>query len=235
MPDEWLPVTVAEAWNEGGKLRALTLDLGASGFGARFVAPGQYVKARVPGTAGETFLALANAPGEERFELLVQADETSSPAARALFALAKGDRLELVAPAGKGFGVDGQRGRDLLLFAGGSGISAIRSIAEHVARRRAEFGRVLLFIGARSAEDLAYRALFDRWKKARIEVEPTLSRAAGEGWSGRTGYVTATLAALGPAPGNASAFIAGGKEFTVAVTQALEKIGVGKDRIFRNF
>jgi NAD(P)H-flavin reductase len=232
--DDWQPVTVAEASNEGPRLRALVLDLGASGFGARFVAPGQYVKARIPGEVGETFLALANAPGDERFELLVQADETSSPTARALFRLATGDRLEIAAPAGKGFGVDAQRGRDLLLFAGGSGISAIRSVAEHVARHRDGFGRVLLFFGVRSADDLAYRAMFERWKSARIEVEPTLSRAAGD-WRGRTGYVTAALAALGPDPKNASAFIAGGKEFTVAVTQSLERIGLDKARIFRNF
>ena len=233
MANDFEAVRVARAWDEGPSLRALELDAGATGFAAKHTIPGQYVRARLPGQK-EAFLAIASAPGASALELLLQKSAPGDPPkpVDALAALATGDSLEISAPGGKGYPVEAERGRDLLLFAGGSGISAIRSLVEWIAAHRADYGRAVLLFGARTADDLAYRSLFERWGGHRIEVVPVLSRAA-QGWTGRTGYVPVALADLAIDPAKASAFVTGGKAFDAGIAEALGKLGV--TRIFRNF
>jgi NAD(P)H-flavin reductase len=239
MADEFRRVTVTRAWSEGPRLKAFELDAPV----ATHAAPGQFVRARVPGSPREAFFALANAPGNP-LELLVQRSEIpdaeppdprGSRAADEIYALESGAALEMTAPAGKGFPIAAEAGRDVLLLAGGSGISAIRSALEYVAGRRSDFGKTWLLFGARRIEDLAYRSLFDGWSRERIDVVPTLSRAAAGTWSGRQGYVQAAVATLGIDAPRTSAFLAGGKEFIAAVTGALTGLGVAPDRIFKNF
>lgn len=229
-------VRVAKAWDEGPRLKALLLEAPEELRRAHTV-PGQYVKARVPGAEKDAFLALANAPGGAALELLIQTAAAGEPAkaADAVAAVGAGGTVEITAPAGKGFPVAGERGRDALLFAGGSGISAIRSLCEWIAGRRADYGRVCLLFGARTAGDLAYRPLFEGWRGARIEVEPVLSRPDPGTWTGRVGYVQAALAELHVDAGKTSVFLAGGKAFDAAVVAAVTALGIPADRIFRNF
>lgn len=236
MADEFKSVRVVKAWDEGARLRALRLDLGGTGYSEKFTTPGQYVKARANASAKEAFMAIASAPGPgQAFELLVQKSDAGDTAADLLAAARAGDAIEMTAPGGKGFPVDAERGRDVLLLAGGSGISAIRSVLEHVARHREAFGRTMLLFGARSVDDLAYRHLFEDWRKAQIEVEPTLSKPEDGAWTGRRGYVTAAFADLDMDAPRTSVFVAGGKEFLAASTDALRALGIPPERIFKNF
>ncbi len=231
MSDELVPARIEKTWEEGTRLHALILAA-PKDLLAKHTAPGQYVRAKVESTK-EAFLALANAPGMP-FELLVQVPQPSDPARAAdrIATLGAGDSVMISAPTGKGFPIDAEKGRDILLFAGGSGISAIRSVVEHIARRRDDWGRVVLFFGARRQADLAYSAAFDAWRSSSIEVVPSLSQPA-EGWEGRTGYVQTALLDAKPDPKKSVAFLAGGREFSAAVVEVLGKIGV--ERIHKNF
>lgn len=236
MADEYKSVRVAKAWDEGPRLRALSLDLAGTGYVEKFTAPGQFVKARANAGAKEAFMAIASGPGHgQAIELLVQKTDAGNAAADLLANVNAGETVEMTAPAGKGFPVDGERGRDVLLLAGGSGISAIRSVVEHVAHHRKDFGRAMLVFGARRIDDLAYRKLFEVWREAQIEVEPTLSRPEDGAWTGRRGYVTAAFADLKMDAPRTSVFVAGGKEFLTASTDALRALGIAPERIFKNF
>lgn len=237
MADEFLPLRVAKAWNEGPRLRALELAVTGTPLEGAYRTPGQFLRARAGGTGKEAFLALANAPGGATLELLVQIPDPPDPtkAAAMLAALGEGDTVEVTPPGGKGFPVEGERGRDLMLFAGGSGISAIRSVLEYVIAHRKEYGRVVLLFGARTVDDLAYRTNFEQWQSCGVEIEPTLSRPGGPDWEGRIGYVQHALEDLRPDVERVSAFLAGGKDFNAAVTEALSTMGVDPGRIHRNF
>ena len=233
---QFTAVKVAKAWNEGPRLRGLQLDA-PDALRAAYTVPGQYVKARAPGAEKDAFLAIANAPGAKTLELLIQLAAPGEPAkaADAVAALPSGSSVEITAPAGKGFPVAAEKGRDLLLFAGGSGISAIRSLAEWVAAHRADYGSVTLFFGARTAGDLAYRNLFEEWRGARIEVVAVLSRPEPGSWTGRVGYVQSALTEAKVDGARTSVFLAGGKPFDAAVVAGVTAVGVPADRIFRNF
>ena len=236
MGDLYRGVGVARAWDEGPRLRGLGLDLTGTGLAEKFTLPGQYVKARANSSAKEAFMAIASAPGTGgTIELLVQKTDAGGAAADLLAAAKAGDQVEITEPAGKGFPIAGERGRDVLLLAGGTGISAIRSALEWIALRRGDFGRTMLLFGARRVDDLAYRQLFDGWRRANIEVEPTLSKPEDGLWTGRRGYVTAAFADLKMDAARTSVFVAGGKEFLVASTDALKLLGISSERIFKNF
>src|SRR5262245_57578952 len=114
---------VAESWDVTPTQRGLVLEV-EDGWRARHVAPGQFLRARVPGDAGEdNHFALASAPGEPPQLLVKRAPGLSD----ALIALPPGGALEVSFPEGAGFPVDTHAGRDLVLMGAGTGIAPLRA------------------------------------------------------------------------------------------------------------
>src|SRR6478609_1029594 len=125
-PHPYHPVRVTDAWDETDGLRGVRLDFGA--LGAAHTRPGQVIKLQAPGHR-ESYFALANAPrGDGTAELLLK---RGSPLADAVIAATHGGgTLQATAPFGTGFPVEQAEGRDVLLFANGSGITSIRSLLQ---------------------------------------------------------------------------------------------------------
>jgi sulfhydrogenase subunit gamma (sulfur reductase) len=224
---------VIEAWDETATLRALRVDLGE--LVASHLAPGQVVKLRTP--AGEGYFALASAPsaGDGQVELLLK---RGAPVADAVIATATpGSTVEASAPFGKGFPVAQAHGRDLFLFAVGSGITPIRALVQKVLRERASYGRAALFYGQRADEDFAFRKEHAAWEAAGVQVVLCASRAS-DTWQGRRGYVqdvAHSLAWLELDLSRAVAFLCGTKAMVTGVRELLGKAGVTADRTYLNF
>src|SRR5512136_1764840 len=159
-PAPFEAVPVLAAWDETPSLRALRLGLGP--LARSHSLPGQVVKVHAP--SGEAYFALASAPSADgAAELLVKrggriADEIVA-------AGIPGARIGITAPFGKGFPVAVAEGRDVLLFAAGSGIAPIRALLQHVMAHRNRFARVTLFYGQRRGADFAYRAEQLDWER----------------------------------------------------------------------
>lgn len=89
---------------------------------------------------------------------------------------------------------------DLVIAAGGIGIAPLCALLETVVRRRLEFGRVSLLLGARTSADLLFRSEHARWSEAGIDIQLTIDRP-DEQWSGQVGVVTLLLDRLAiPSP-----------------------------------
>jgi|SRR5579871_6093089 len=223
------PVAVARAWDETASLRAIRLE--SADVARSHVAPGQYLRLRADGREGA--FALASAPGRP-LELLVK---RGSPVGDALAALAPGAAVEASEALGPGFPVDAARGRDLLLFAAGSGITPIRALLHHVAGNGRElYGRIMLFWGHRRADEFPYAEESRAWRASAIELIPVVS-APDEKWAGARGYVQDALLALDDRPPmeQASAFLSGMKPMVASVTDALVSLGLPRDRVHLNF
>jgi NAD(P)H-flavin reductase len=228
---EWHPATLLARSPAADGLMDLTLDLSESPLRESHQRPGQYVHLRLPGLA-EGLFALASAPGTSgRWELLVKA---GSPLTNALVHLPLGERVEVSRPEGRGFPLEQARGKDLLLFATGSGISPIRSVIESIRLERAAYGRVTLYFGARTPAAFAYSRDFEAWERADIRVVRTVSQPGASGWQGLTGYVQAHLAEEPLAPGT-QAFICGQREMAQGVMAALKARGLPPSAISQNF
>jgi len=224
---------VLEAADETAAFRALRLELPGL-LAAAHQRPGQVVKVRTP--VGEGYLALASAPAPGgRVDLLVKRGGKVADAA--LAAAAPGGTLELSAPFGKGFPVEQARGRDVLLFAAGSGIAPIRALVQHLVADREAFARVTLFYGQRHGADFAYRGEHLGWERrgVRVVLCPTAEDSAWGGVRGRVQEVASALSFGGGTSGDAVAFACGMTAMVEQVRATLSRSGIPPERVHANF
>lgn len=228
MADVFHRIPVRESHDESAQLRLVRFDLPPE-LAASHAVPGQVVKARAPGQP-EGYFALASAPGAAHAELLVK---RGAPAADAV---AAATNLELTAPSGKGFPIDTARGHDVLLFAAGSGIAPIRAVIQHLASRRADFGRATLFYGQRTEADFAFRGELVAWERAGVRVVLCSSQPAGEALvRGHVQDAAQAIAFAGHDPRGSVAFICGMKPMVEGVRDVLRQAGLPPELVFQNF
>lgn len=231
--NDFVATTVLDAWDETPALRAVRMELG--GRRGTHTGPGQVVRVRVEG-AGDGYFALSSAPaGDGHADLLIK---RGAPLADRIVATAKkGAQVEMTSVFGKGFPLEPARGRDLLLFAAGSGISPIRALVEHLLQHRADWGKAALFYGQRGHTDFAYQKEHPAWHEAGVRVVLVASQP-GDGWEGARGYVQDVAHSLGfldVDPRNAVAYLCGMKNMVAGVKEVLARAQVSPERIFLNF
>ncbi len=231
-PTTFHPAPVVEAWDETAAFRGIRLALPGP-LAAAHTRPGQVVKIRTP--PGEGFFALASAPGRERADLLVKRGGkiADAVAAQAL----PGRAIELTEPFGNGFPVDAAAGKDVLLFAAGSGIAPVRALVQHLVARRDAFDRITLFYGQRHGAEFAYRGEMLGWERGGVRVVRCPSRADDlwEGFRGRVQEVARTLSFGGLQPGDTVAFVSGMAAMVDDVRRTLAEAGLPPERVYSNF
>jgi NAD(P)H-flavin reductase len=227
-------VRVVEAWDETPALRAIRLELPLA-FARAHARPGQVVK--VATAHGEGYFALASAPAcEPRADLLLKryAGKVSDAV---IAAGVPGGAMDVSAPFGNGFPWERARGRDVLLFAAGSGIAPVRALVQHLAANRRDFGRVTLFYGQRHGSEFAYAAEHLDWERAGVRVVlcPSQEDDAWPGVRGRVQEVARSLGFTGAEPGRTEAFVCGMTAMVNEVRATLGAAGVPAGSIHLNF
>lgn len=227
----WHPAILVARSPAADGLTDLTLDLSETPLRGAHRHPGQYVHLHLPGHE-EGLFALASPPSSaSRWDLLVK---DGSPLTDALIQLPLGARVDVSPPEGRGFPLELARGKALLLFATGSGISPIRSVIESIRQERHAYGQVTLYFGVRTPTSFAYAKDFEAWEKSSIRVVRTVSQPDAGSWQGLTGYVQAHLAEEPLKPGTL-AFLCGQPEMVQGVMKALQARGLPESAIFQNF
>jgi NAD(P)H-flavin reductase len=225
-------VPVLSAWDETPSLRALRVGLGP--LASSHAVAGQVVKLRAP--SGEAYFALASAPSPDgSADLLVK--RGGKIADEIVLAGVPGARIETSAPFGKGFPIAQAEGRDLLLFAAGSGIAPIRALLQHVISHRNRFLRTTLFYGQRRGADFAYRGEHLDWERhgVRVVLCPSEADEAWPGVRGRVQEVARALALGGSDPAGTEAYVCGMTAMVNDVKGTLAEAGVAPDRVHLNF
>jgi sulfhydrogenase subunit gamma (sulfur reductase) len=222
-------VRVERSWDETPAFRGIALAAPAPVLAAHR-APGQYLRV---GTGPELdgMFALASGPNAGSLELLLK---RGARAADQLAAVPEGAELFVSAPMGQGYPVAEHGGRDVLLFAAGSGIAPIRSVVQAIQARRADYGKVRLYYGQRTGADFAYRAEHDAWRASGIDVHLCCSQA-DRAWTGARGRVQDALIAGPPPLADAVAYLCGMKAMLESVTTILVELGLPRDRVFLNY
>jgi NAD(P)H-flavin reductase len=126
---------------------------------------------------------------------------------RALCAVEPGAIVGVRGPFGTPWPLDDARGGDVVFVGGGIGLAPLRSAIHAVIARRREYGRVAVVVGARTPEDLVFRAELDAWARD-VTVEVTVDRA-GPSWRGHVGVVTKLLPRIAFEADDAHAFLCG--------------------------
>jgi NAD(P)H-flavin reductase len=230
---DWFDATVVGKKPSGTGLCEVDLDVAGTPVPDSHTRAGQYVKLSLDGK-GESYFAIASAPSERGSSTVVEfLIKAGAPLADAILALPVGGKVRISQAQGKGFPIEEAVGRRVLLFATGSGISAVRSLIGLIRRDRSRYGPVTLYFGVRTPDAFAYQLEVDSWLADDIALVRTVSRPGETGWTGLTGYVQAHVA--DERLDDAVAFLCGQKQMVNGVTEALKQRGLPAGRLFLNF
>ncbi len=76
-----------------------------------------------------------------------------------------GDKLFLRGPYGNGFDINDYKGKEILVVAGGTGLSPVRGVVDYFATNTSEAEALTLIAGFKSPRDILFFEDIARWKK----------------------------------------------------------------------
>ena len=149
--------------------------------------PGQFVEVSLFGI-GEAPISISSSPTKKgSFELAVRAVGNLT---QAMHRMEKGAVLGIRGPFGKGFPVEAIEGKDVLFVAGGIGLVPLRSLINYVIDKRKDFGRVIVFFGAKTPSEQLFLNELAKWRTSKeMEYLETVDRADAD-WKGNVGVIT---------------------------------------------
>jgi len=212
----------------------LTRDISTFRFaveGADGFRPGQYALLYAPGVEGGRPYSMANLQGDGHWEFMVKR-VPGGAATGWLFETAKpGDRLRLDGPYGTAW-LREDAERDIVLLAGGSGLSPMVSIARGAERAGMIGGRAMhLFYGGRAQGDLFDPADALGGLAGQVTFTAALSDPA-PGWSGPAGFLHEVARdVLGEMLAGCELYFAGPPAMSAAVQKMAHEAGLSSDHL----
>lgn len=142
-----------------------------------------------------------------------------------------GDRFFIRGPYGNGFDVENYKGKELVVIAGGTGLSPVRGVVDYFARHTEEAAGVTLIAGFKSPKDVLFKDDFEFWN-SKINVIRTVDTAP-EGYEGPVGMVTKYIPDLKIENLENTAFICVGPPIMIKFTvMEILKMGVAEENIW---
>ena len=152
--------------------------------------PGQHISVLLEDGKRRSF-SIANPPHvNDRVELHIRRVEGGRFTGHVFTKMKAGDVVQFEGPLGSFF-LREESHKPIILMAGGTGFSPIKSIVEHVLHTGGK-RRMLLYWGGRARKDLYMMDLAQTWQREHefITFIPVLSEAApADNWDGKTGFV----------------------------------------------
>lgn len=155
--------------------------------------PGQFGTFNLPherpdDRGAQRWFTLCSSPSENELMITTKFSQPSSTFKQALRALEPGDTLEMSGTEGD-FTLPAKPGRELVLVAGGIGVTPYRSMIKYLSDRGDNPYRLHLLYAANSPGELAFRDLFDGGlPKLKVTY---LVRESSDDWQGETGILSA--------------------------------------------
>jgi ferredoxin-NADP reductase len=197
--------------------------------------PGQYLTLHIAprGNPVRRSYTIASTPTwRDRVEITVKREEHGLVSRWLHNELKVGDEVEIEAPSGS-FTFTGKESENIVLIAGGVGITPMMSVVRYLNETRWP-GTIHLILGFRTPEDFLFRQELSELarRNANLRITATMSRPGDESWSGTVGRIDGPLLASA-VPGIASgrAHVCGPPAMMDAVKAALLSLGLGESQI----
>ncbi len=190
--------------------------------------PGQFVMLSAFGV-GEVAISVSGTPARDG--ALWHTVRAVGPVTAALCAAPVGALVGVRGPFGTHWGLEGARGADAVVVAGGIGIAPLRSLVGALLDQARPASRhVAVLVGARSPGQIVLRDDLTAWRAAGAYVATTVD-AATPSWAGSVGVVTALLGDAPFDPAATRAFICGPEVMMRLSARALTESGVAPEHI----
>lgn len=142
-----------------------------------------------------------------------------------------GDTLLIRGPYGNGFDIENYKGKDVVVIAGGTGLSPVRGVVQHFANHPQDANSMTLIAGFKSPKDVLFKADFEKWFNCMHVIQTVDS--APEGYEGPVGMVTKYIPDLKFDDLDNTAFICVGPPIMIKFTvMAILKLGVKEENIW---
>lgn len=142
-----------------------------------------------------------------------------------------GQKLFLRGPYGNGFDVEKYKGKDLVIVAGGTGVSPVRGVIDYFARNIDLVKSLTLIAGFKSTSDVLFKEDFKVWEKT-ANIILTIDKEE-EGYNGKVGLVTEYIPTLKfDDINNVEAIVVGPPIMMKFATKALIDYGVFEEKIW---
>ncbi|WP_069998117.1 anaerobic sulfite reductase subunit AsrB [Cellulosilyticum sp. I15G10I2] len=105
-----------------------------------------------------------------------------------IFCLKPGDVLFMRGPYGNGFDLDAFKGKDLTIFAGGTGLAPVKNLIRYFAEHINQTKKLEILIGFKSPQDVLFTEEIKKWKET-CPVYLTVDQPSPE-WQEETGLIT---------------------------------------------
>lgn len=138
------------------------------------VKPGQFFEVSIP-KYGEAPISVSGI-GEGTVDLTIR---RVGKVTDEVFEKYVGSKLFLRGPYGNGFDVEQYKGKEIVVVAGGTGVSPVRGLVDYFAQHADEHKGMTLIAGFKSPKDILFRDDLQRWGKT-INIVLTLDHAEGD-------------------------------------------------------
>jgi sulfhydrogenase subunit gamma (sulfur reductase) len=231
MPNPYLPemATILETVQETPNIKTFRVRLDNDAKMAAFTfKPGQVGQLTAFGVGESTFVI--NSPPTRMDYLQFSVMRAGEVTAR-LHGFKPGDKVGVRAPLGNCFPYESMKGKDVVFIGGGIGMAPLRTLLLYMLDNRADYGAITLLYGARSPEDMAFRAELPEWLSRKdLKTVLTIDREA-QGWEHEVGLIPNVLRQIGPSPENSVAVTCGPPIMIKFTLQALKELGFGDEQI----
>ena len=193
--------------------------------------PGQFMLVTVFG-AGEAPFTLCSMPGDDARIRMTVRRYPGGRVTEALHDMQPGGHVGIRGPFGNGFAMEMMRGRDVLVVAGGIGMAPQRGLIEAILNDREQFGKLTVFYGTASPEQMLYNDLMAEWlERDDIDLRMTIDRPHPD-WSGHVGLITTLFEDIEVDALMTSATIVGPPVMYRFVIMECENLGLNPEYIF---
>ena len=124
------------------------------------VKPGQFFEVSIP-KYGEAPISVSGI-GEGFVDLTIR---RVGKVTNEVFEHYVGDTLQMRGPYGNGFDVENYKGMELVIIAGGTGVSPVRGVISYFADHESERKDMTLIAGFKSVKDILFKADFEQWRQ----------------------------------------------------------------------
>jgi sulfhydrogenase subunit gamma (sulfur reductase) len=197
---------------------------------ARFTfLPGQFVMLEVPGF-GEVPLGISSSTSNRGYvELCIRrAGKVTSVLHRAR----PGAKVGIRGPFGTHFPMGTMKGNNILLIAGGLGLSPLRAPIYWVTENRADYKGVHILYGTKDPSQLLFDYQYEQWRRVDgVELSIIVERP-DPGWKGEVGLITKLLDQMEINPDNTYAIVCGPPVMFKFVCARLASRGVPMHRMY---
>jgi NAD(P)H-flavin reductase len=192
--------------------------------------PGQFAEISVAGI-GEAPISISSSPTmDDGFEMVIR---KAGNVTSAIHKLTEGTKVGIRGPFGTNFPVDStMQGKDILFICAGLGLVPLRSAINYVLDHRADYNKVTILSGTRTADLRLYTNELAAWEQRDdIDLKETVDKG-DDSWQGHVGLITTLIPELKLDTANTIALICGPPIVYKFVILELNKFNLPHEQIY---